>query len=218
MCFSAEASFVGGVLISAVGVATVRKIHKPNQILFGSIPLFFGLQQFAEGLLWSSLPSADHVILQQASTYVFLAMALVIWPSMIPLSVFLMEKDKSRKKWLLTFLIAGVLLSVYYATCLVFYNVSPEIMEFHIYYANDFPKTIGLIAFIIYLLVTITPLFISSIQRTHIMGALMLFSCVVTLIFFTQFLTSVWCFFAALISVVVYWILHDSKKRVALAN
>lgn len=43
------------------------------------------------------------------------------------------------------------------------------------------------------------------------MGILMFLSCLVTAIFFTQYLTSVWCFFAALLSGVVFWILHSSK-------
>ena len=52
MCFSAGASFAGGVIISAIGVATVLKVHKPSQIVFASIPLFFGFQQFVEGFVW----------------------------------------------------------------------------------------------------------------------------------------------------------------------
>jgi hypothetical protein len=47
----------------------------------------------------------------------------------------------------------------------------------------------------------------------HIFGAFMLLSCAVTALFFTQYLTSVWCFFAAIISGVIYWILSDSKKK-----
>ena len=45
---------------------------------------------------------------------------------------------------------------------------------------------------------------------------LMFFSCAVTAIFFTQLLTSVWCFFAALISGVIFWILRDSKRQFKL--
>ena len=66
-------------------------------------------------------------------------------------------------------------------------------------------------AFGVYLIVTITPFFISGIKRTRLMGILMFLSCLVTAIFFTQYLTSVWCFFAALLSGVVYWILHSSR-------
>jgi hypothetical protein len=86
-------------------------------------------------------------------------------------------------------------------------------MGYHIQYNTTFPDSLSMPAFILYLFVTIPPLFISSIKRTHLMGFLMFFSCLITAIFFTQYLTSVWCFFAALISGVIFWILSDSKKE-----
>jgi hypothetical protein len=212
MCFSAEASFAGGVIISAIGVVTVRKVHKPSQILFASIPLFFGLQQIAEGLLWITLPSSEYIGLRHVSTYIFLAMAQVVWPMLIPLSVLLMEKSQTRKKYLLGLFFTGVLLSLYYTVCLILFDVRPQIQGFHVYYENDFPGSLRMVAFGIYLIATITPLFVSGIKRTHMLGILMTLSCLITGIFFTQYLLSVWCFFAALISAVIYWILSDSRK------
>jgi len=213
MCFSAEASFAGGVIITAIGVATVTKVHKSSQLIFASIPLFFGLQQFTEGVLWITLPNPDYVSIQKFSTYLFLIMAEVLWPIMIPLSVIFMEKNQKKKKILRFFLVLGICLSAYYATCLMLFNVNPEIMEYHIQYHTGFPKSLALATFTIYLAVTITPLFVSSIQKTHMLGVLMFLSCAVTAIFFTQYLTSVWCFFAAIISVVIFWILRDSKRK-----
>ena len=213
MCFSAEASFAGGVVISAIGVYTVKEVHKPSQIAFACIPLFFGVQQFTEGFLWLALPDPDFVNLQKFCTYLFLIMADVLWPLMIPLSVLLMEENKKIKKTLWLLLSAGLILSLYYAFCLLHYNVTPQIKGYHIDYYSEFPNSMAIIAFAVYLIVTITPLFISSIKRTHLLGILMSFSCAVTLIFFTQFLASVWCFFAALISGVIFWILRDAKKK-----
>lgn len=213
MCFSPEASFAGGVIISAIGVATIQKVHKPSQIIFAGIPLFFGIQQIAEGFLWVTLPVPDFINIQKITTYLFLIMALVIWPSMIPLSVILMEGDSSRKKFLRLLLVLGLILSVYYSFCLMLFKVYPEVSCYHILYKNDFPITLSMPAFIIYLFVTITPLFISGIKRTWLLGILMMLSCLVTAIFFTQFLTSVWCFFAALISGVVFWILRESERN-----
>ncbi len=210
MCFSAEASFAGGIIISAIGVATIRKVHKPSQILFASIPLFFGFQQIMEGLLWVTLPLTDYESMRHLATYTFLVMAQVIWPVLIPLSVLFMEKSEKKKKILIAFLFTGASLSIYYSICLLSFNVYPQIQGFHIFYDNDFPDSLRIVSFIIYLIATIPPLFVSSIKRTHLMGILMTFSCVVTGIFFTQFLLSVWCFFAALISGVVYWIVSDS--------
>jgi hypothetical protein len=213
MCFSATASFAGGVIISAIGVAVVTKVHKPSQLLFASIPLFFGLQQFTEGVLWLTIPNPEYAVIQKISTHLFLIMADVLWPTLIPLSILMMESKARKRKIMWYLLIAGISVSLYYACCLLFMNVTPQIMGYHIVYNSDFPKLIAIPVFILYLVATLTPLFISSIERTHMMGILMFFSCLVTAIFFTQYLTSVWCFFAALISGVIYWILSDAKKK-----
>jgi hypothetical protein len=213
MCFSAEASFAGGVIISAIGIVTVTKVHKPSQILFACIPIFFGLQQFAEGIIWMTIPRPEYSHVLSVSTYLFLIMADVVWPSMIPLSILLMEQDRKRKKYLWALLVSGIVVSGYYSFNLLTYPVKPEIEGFHILYVSAFPKPLDMVAFFVYLISGIPPLFISSIKRTHLMGWLMLFSCAISAFFFTQYLTSVWCFFAALISGVIFWILRDSKRK-----
>jgi len=212
MCFSTEASFAGGIIISAIGIVTVREVHKPSQLVFASIPLFFGLQQVVEGSLWLTIQNPEFVNLQRIGTYFFLIMADFLWPTIIPMAVLLMEENRKRKRILKILLAMGISLSLYYAYCLLFFNVTPQIMGYHIQYNTTFPKSLSMPAFITYLIVTITPLFISSIKRTHLLGILMFLSCLVTAIFFTQYLTSVWCFFAAFISGVIFWILKDSKS------
>ena len=213
MCFSAGASFAGGVVISAIGVASVKKVKKPSQRLFAVIPLLFGFQQFAEGVLWITLRSGEYDWLQSAAKYIFLITALVIWPVMIPLSMWFMEEVKMRKKILTGLIITGGILSLFYAFCLISYNISPQINGFHIQYVDYFPRTLVNIAFIFYLVSTIAPLFVSSVRRMWIFGILIAVSCIITGIFFAQYLTSVWCFFAALISVVIYWILRQSQTK-----
>jgi hypothetical protein len=213
MCFSAEASFTGSAVISAIGVATLAKVKKPVQILFAGIPLLFGIQQCAEGVLWVTLKSGIPDRLQNTATYVFLITALVIWPTMIPLSTWLLENGKQRRKAITGLLIIGSIVSLFYVFCLLSYHVTPQIQSFHINYANDFPGTLVKIAFGFYLAATILPLFISSVERMWIFGVLIAVSCIVTGVFFAQYLTSVWCFFAALISVAIYWVLSGIQSE-----
>ncbi len=213
MCFSPEASFAGGVIISAIGVVAVTKVHKPSQIIFASIPLFFGVQQIAEGFLWLAILNPEYLFLKKFATYFFLTMADFLWPTMIPLAILFMEENKKKRKILWALLSMGMLLSCYYLFCLISFDVTPHISGFHIRYDNSFPRPLGYFAFAVYLIVTITPLFMSSIKRTKVLGALMFLSCLITGIFFTQYLLSVWCFFAALISGVILWILRDSKQK-----
>ena len=214
MCFSAGASFAGGVVISAIGVATIIKVHKPSQIVFASIPLFFGFQQFVEGALWFILQHPGYAQYQSLATHTFLIMAQVFWPLMIPMAVLHMEKNRKKKRILWVLLGLGMSVSLFYIYCLLNYPVTPEISGYHIRYnADQNPKVLSLIAFSLYLITSITPLFVSSIKRTHLLGILMSLSCLITIIFFTQYLTSVWCFFAALISAVIYWILLVAKRK-----
>jgi Na+/melibiose symporter-like transporter len=130
----------------------------------------------------------------------------------------LMEENKKRKRILRILLLVGLSLSVYYLYCLISFNVRPQIMGYHIQYSTEFPDSLAIPAFIVYLIATITPLFVSGIKRTHLLGILMFLSCLITGIFFTQYLVSVWCFFAALISCVIFWILSDSKKEFNFKN
>ena len=216
MCFSAGASFAGSVVISTIGIATIIKVHKPSQIVFACIPLFFGFQQFVEGCLWYIMQHPEYAQYEKLFTTIFLIMAQVFWPMMIPMAVLHMEKNKKKKGVLWILLCSGISISIFYIYCLLTYNVTPQISGYHIHYIENSPKTLTFIAFILYLFASITPLFVSSIKRTHLLGILMSISCLITIIFFTQYLTSVWCFFAALISIVIFWILRDSKREYKL--
>jgi hypothetical protein len=134
MCFSA------GVVISAIGVATVIKVRKPSYKLFTVMPLIFGIQLSAEGLLWLTLQNPDHLTIQKISMYIFLITEDVLWLVMIPGS-----------------------------------------------------------------------LFISGVKGMRWLGILMFLAVVVTVIFYVKNVTSVWCFFAAIISVLIYRLVAVSK-------
>ena len=168
MCFSAGASFAASAVLSTVGIATQRKVSKPSQRLFAVIPLIFGLQQCAEGVLWVTLSSGGYDMLQNAATYIFLVPALVIWPVLIPFSMWLMERAKKRKNILAGLIVIGGMVSFYYAFCLISYKVTPQINSFHIQYIEEFPQTIARNASFFYPASTIIPLFISSIRNKPI--------------------------------------------------
>lgn len=218
MCFSAGASFTAGAIISAIGIATIKEVQKPSQRVFASIPLIFGIQQIAEGCLWMTLQNGDYAIIQKISTYIFLLTADALWPVIIPLSVLLLEEDGKRRRILRILLFTGIILALYYAYFILFFKVSPQILNCHIYYDTFTPESLMVPAFLIYLFVTITSLFVSSIKNMHLLGILMFLSCVVSVIFYTKSTTSVWCFFAAVISGVIYYIIRALQPEFNPAN
>lgn len=213
MCYSAGASFIGGAVITAVGIATVKEARKPAQTMFASIPLLFGLQQITEGFLWLALTDPAYAYLERAGTYGFLLMARVIWPTMLPLSVLLVEKGGGNRRVQALLVGMGAAVSLYYSYCLGFLTVVPNIAGHHIQYVSDFPESLAVPVFIVYFIAVITPLFLTKNTRLRVMGVLMFISCLATVILAFAYLTSVWCFFAAIISVMVFWILKAQEDR-----
>jgi hypothetical protein len=212
MCFSAGASFASGVVISAIGISSVKEVYKPSQRVFAIIPLLFGIQQLAEGCLWITLSRTDFVIVKKISIYVFLITAQVLWSWVIPLSVLLMEEEPRRRKILRVMLVIGVALSMYYAFYLFFHKVTSQILDCHILYTTESPESLALLTFILYLAVTVASFFVSSIRRMYLLGIIMALSCLMAAVIYKLYLTSVWCFFAAIISIFIYLIIRESKQ------
>ena len=75
-----------------------------------------------------------------------------------------MEEVKKGNKILTGLIVMGGMLSLFYAICLVVYDVTPQINNFHIQYVDSFPRTYADIAFVFYPIPTILPLFISSVR------------------------------------------------------
>ncbi len=213
MCFSAEASFAGGIALTALGAVTIKKMHQPTQMAFAAVPIVFGVQQLSEGIIWLALSDPAHAQYQQAGTNIFLFIARVLWPVAMPFAVLLMEKDTGKRKLIRPFVLLGSTVAVYYSYCLLFLNVTPNISGNHIQYISDYPESLAVPVFFVYFIASLTPLFISSVNGTKLFGVLLFFSALVTGIAFTEYLTSVWCFFAAVISVVVYWIVSGSVSK-----
>jgi predicted benzoate:H+ symporter BenE len=58
-----------------------------------------------------------------------------------------------------------------------------------------------------YLLATILPMFASSVKRVYVFGLVVVVSYVVAELFYREYLVSVWCFFGAIASAVIWWVL-----------
>lgn len=208
MCFSAASSFAGGAIISLIGVDTIKRNREPSQRLFAAIPIVFGVQQIAEGFVWLSLQSTGHDEALKMATYIFLLAAVVVWPTMMPLSILLMEKPRERKA-LYIFLAVGVAVSLSYSIGLLIFKVSAQISSFHIMYAMDYPPSLTAVGSIAYLIATIPILFLTNSRKTKLFGLVIVISYALTQIFYREYLVSVWCFFAALASVMIWWIVKE---------
>lgn len=214
MCFSTTASFASGVILTVIGVASIKKVQNSKQILFACIPFIFAIQQFSEGFVWLSLLNSTNLFWQQLSTYSFLLFALIIWPAWVPISMFLIEKRHKRKIILGIFSVLGLLFSILSAIYLIIYKSEAQITSYHIHYELNIPFGAKMMIGLLYLVPTVISNFISSMKGVAIMGIFVLISYFVSRYLYNDYVISVWCFFSALISVTIYFILaRDNKTK-----
>lgn len=211
MCFSLEASFISGSVLAVVGVAAIKKTHTLPQALFAGSPLLFSFQQFSEGFVWLSISNTEYSSWLKPSAFIFLTIAEVIWPIWVSLSLLLLEKEKNNKIILSLLFGIGVIVSTYLGVHILTNAIIVEQTSHHIYYNFGVPDSIVYVFSILYFLAAVLPLFVSSIniKKTLPIGLLIFFSYLVSKIYFENYVLSVWCFFAALISVLVYSITFD---------
>lgn len=213
MCFSASASFTAGAVLSVIGIASVKKAKKPSEIPFASIPIVFAFQQITEGFVWLSLTNPDYAFMEGFSTYAFIFFAQAVWPFWVPFSILIFAKNEGSNYIGKTLVGLGAILASTLAYYLFTYPVEAEILGYHISYNEDYPEKYLLLGGILYVIVTIGPPFISSAKRMWILGAAILASYIITQIFYTEYIVSVWCYFAAVLSALVLWIVLAKKRE-----
>ena len=212
MCFSATASFIAGTVLSAVGVATLRATRRKAEIPFAAVPLLFGLQQIVEGVLWLSF-RFDAPQLNVAMTYLFSLFSHVVWPMFVPFSIGLLESVPWRRKAIWVFQGVGLLVGLYLLYMIIEFPVT-SLAAANIVYVS--PHFYNLPVMLLYLAATCIGCFFSSDATIRLFGALALFLFVLAYWFFAVALFSVWCFFAAVLSSIIY--AHFRFGRASLAR
>ena len=206
ICFSANASILAGVALFGIGIVTVRRAERLAQLPYAAIPLAFGMQQLVEGYLWKILPTQSQATDTVAAIY--LLFSHVLWPILVPLAVLVIEPFQARRKLLLFPTAAGAVAGIYFLFALLTEPVSAVIEGKHIVY--HLPHRHDAFILTLYIIGTcLTPL-LSSYRTVRLLGIAIIIALIATSIAYVHWFASVWCFFAALISAVVF--LHFSKQ------
>lgn len=200
MCFSASASFIAGTALSILGVATLRATRRKAEIPFAAIPLIFGTQQIVEGVLWLSF-SFGAPQLNVAMTYLFSIFSHVLWPIFVPFSISLLETVPWRRKMIWGFQAVGLLVGSYLLYMLIDLPVTAVAAANIVYISPHFYNGPVMLLYVAATCISCT---FSSVATIRIFGALALILFLVAYGFFTVALFSVWCFFAAILSSIIY--------------
>jgi len=216
MCFSATASFTAAAVLATIGVATLRHVREPRALLFASVPLLFAFHQFSEGLVWLSLEGRLGRYAVDHSVFLFSLYAIGILPLLMPTAVALMEPPGWRRRAILVLTGVGAVVFAWDMAGLVIAPTCAVIDQHSIAYSN--PVTSRLWVSLLYILATCGALLLSSHRVVRGYGVLNVVGLTIVHLVKGYALASVWCFYAAVLSVVLYRQFHRQDIDVAVPN
>ncbi|BAZ08587.1 hypothetical protein NIES4071_03920 [Calothrix sp. NIES-4071] len=219
MCFSAEASFTASALLISTGLYCLRTAKAKTRMYlpFAAIPLVFGIQQALEGFVWIGTNS-DSKNLVQLSSLGFLFFSHCFWLFWTPMSVSLIEEDASIKNICRFAAVIGVIFgTLLYIPFLIneqWFSVATQygsikyqtILIFDAFMPRNMSR-------LIYACITVIPLLIASEAKLKVLGGLLFCSFAFSYIVFEYAFVSIWCFWAALLSVYIGYITYCLSKQ-----
>jgi hypothetical protein len=213
MCFSATASFTAAAVVGSIGAVTLWKAGKLGNravLPIAAFPALFALQQTVEGLLWLDLARPTASACRPFLTHAFTAYAEVFWPIFAPLAAWLIEPVRWRRHLIGVCLAVGVALSAYLLWKMLGNPYTASAATGHIVYSNGvtYPKGIE----IPYVLATTISLLLSSHRMIQLLAIVILGGFAVAWLSYHQSYISVWCFFAAVSSIIVYLFVHRAAQ------
>jgi hypothetical protein len=214
MCFSATASFALSGILIGVGAASLARNSSPPHRLFAAIPFVFAAQQAAEGIVWLTMGVPSHATLHDLAVSAFLTFALIVWPTWVPLSLQRIERDPARRRaltmlcWFAAAVSASALLLLTRWQPVA--HVAGHSVSYH--YPGTDNTALHVLMVLAYAVAILAPLFVSTATQARMLGVMLLVSVAVTFIAEREALTSVWCFFAAILSGLILLVVHRENR------
>jgi hypothetical protein len=205
MCFSAAGSFGVAAVLGGIGAVSLAQEKATSHRMLALVPLLFAAQQVAEGVVWITIDAPSLRGLQELAVAAFLAFALVIWPTWVPLALWAAEPEPRRRRALSILAWVGAAVAVYASVILIRGRPTAQVAGHSIAYSYRSAGPALVLAFYLpmYVIAAVLPFFVSTMSKARIMGSVLAVALVATFIIKRETLTSVWCFFAAILSVVI---------------
>jgi len=209
VCFSATANFVGSGVLGTIGVAILAEVKHRRELLFASMPCLFALHQFTEGIVWLGLDHRLGPAFAHDAGIVYVVYAQALLPFLLPLSVYLIEPTRLRRRRMLVFLALGVLLGLYILWGLIAYPLEVSAQARGIVYLNAIATTTTVA--VLYVIATCGALFFSGFSTLVLLGGVNLAGLLAVMLVRRYEFTSLWCAYAAVVSVIIYFFFRQSR-------
>jgi hypothetical protein len=214
MCFSATANFAGSAVLGTIGVATLAEVRNRREVLLAAMPCLFALHQFTEGFVWLGLDRGMPLLAHDAgAAYVLYAQGLL--PVLMPLSIFLIEPTRRKKQQMFGFLMLGTLLALYILWGLIAYPLQVSALAHGIIYENVMTVTTPVA--VLYVIATCGAMFFSGFRSLVLMGWANLIGLLIVMEVRRYEFTSLWCAYAAVVSVLIYIFFRRKRMHLPIA-
>jgi uncharacterized protein DUF6629 len=199
MCFSPQADLVGGVVISAIGVAAVRNAEKRHgHVALATLPLLLGAHQIIEAFVWLGLQGHVPHDVERVALWAYLLIAFVVLPVFVPLAVVVNEPSRRRQFIMAPLVALGLAVSTVLLVTMLDGPVTVKLRSYHLAYSIDL--THGALVVILYVAAICGALLLSSRRRVVIFGVVNLVAVGVIAWLTVDGFASVWCGWAAITS------------------
>lgn len=226
MCFSSTSSFTAAaLLIPLSGVAVAKCWRGPSADLLplALTPALFGLQQGLEGLVWLGLDGGGLEPMTHRAALAYLFFAHGFWLAWIPwcaLKIGGGSSDALPRRLIKLGLVLGMVVGVWLWVPLLLEpgRVTPIVVLGSIEYQALIPPY-GLVnqgwGTLIYGLIITIPLLLTPLRRLRWFAAGLMAAFVYAQVAYIHAFTSVWCYLAALLSVLLIWVVDEPAAAVS---
>jgi hypothetical protein len=212
MCYSPGADAVVGGIVVVIGVDALRHVREPKQILLASLPLLFGLHQITEAFVWWGIQGQVSESIGRVAVWVYVLFALAALPALVPVAVLGVEPSASRRRLIAALAALGIGVGVALGVSLFRGSIDAVIAGRHIAY-NVSALTQGRELTALYVVAACGALIASSYRDLAALGLLNLIAVPVLMWMTVSGFISLWCFWAALVSVVIDFHLRRTSAR-----
>jgi hypothetical protein len=197
MCFSPEGDLVGGIVVTAIGIDTVRHLRqRSNHLALAALPLLLGVHQIDEAFVWWSLQGKVPAEVGRVAMWIYLTIAFVVLPILVP-SVIMLLEPTSRRKWrIVPFLTVGIVVSTVLLDTMLRNRPTVKLGAYHLAYSIGLQH--GVLVIGLYIVATCGSLLASGFRHIVVFGLANLVAVVVLARLSADGFASLWCFYAAL--------------------
>lgn len=226
MCFSATASFTLAAACTGVGLFSIAKCPAPGYLPLALIPLGFGAHQAIEGMVWLQIAANPGAATSGLEPALFMLFATILWPVAVPAAIRAEVGSPGRRQALNTLLVIGALIALAFLVKLFVADTSAYVDGHHLRYVQTIPAlpdsqpwqllaalSQNNLILLPYAAVAVLSMALSGLNAVRGFGALVALNLILVMVLDRPVLISVWCFFAAVGSILIALAMLEARAR-----